>query len=186
MNSFKFFNHLGNFIFNQYMAYPHVTLYHPQLILFWGNYREARQILCLIFVERIITAKVIERIMKKITYLSHLAVSYLTGTNTSVDALTPKVQKETLQSFRCGKVCIFFYLLCTARSFAILVLLINDLYIWCQVNLLFATDVVEEGIHVPNCSSVIRFDLPKTVRSYVQSRGRARQNDSQYTIMLER
>lgn len=55
-----------------------------------------------------------------------------------------------------------------------------------QINLLFATDVVEEGIHVPNCSCVIRFDLPKTVRSYVQSRGRARQIDSQFIIMLER
>ncbi|KAK3040371.1 hypothetical protein RJ639_026776 [Escallonia herrerae] len=40
-----------------------------------------------------------------------------------------------------------------------------------KVNLLFAIDVVKEGIHVPNCSSVIRFDLPKRVRSYVQSRG---------------
>lgn len=55
-----------------------------------------------------------------------------------------------------------------------------------QVNLLFATDVVEEGIDVPHCSSVIRFDLPKTVRSYVQSRGRARQTESQYILMLER
>ncbi|KAL6217730.1 hypothetical protein ACLB2K_010947 [Fragaria x ananassa] len=55
-----------------------------------------------------------------------------------------------------------------------------------KVNLLFATDVVEEGIHVQNCSYVIRFDLPKTVRSYVQSRGRARKDDSQFIIMLER
>ncbi|CAL5419477.1 unnamed protein product [Camellia sinensis] len=125
-------------------------------VLICGS-REARQVLCLIFVERIITAKVIERVMKRTDYLSHLTVSYLTGSNSSVDALAPKVQKETLESFRSGK-----------------------------VNLLFATDVVEEGIHVPNCSSVIRFDLPKTVRSYVQSRGRARQNDSHFVMMLER
>ncbi|KAL0006265.1 hypothetical protein SO802_013826 [Lithocarpus litseifolius] len=45
---------------------------------------------------------------------------------------------------------------------------------------------IEEGIHVPNCSCVIRFDLPKTVRSYVQSRGRARQDNSQFVMMLER
>ncbi|GAB2276325.1 Belongs to the helicase [Dionaea muscipula] len=55
-----------------------------------------------------------------------------------------------------------------------------------QINLLFATDVVEEGIHVPNCSCVVRFDLPKTVRSYIQSRGRARQNGSLFITMLER
>lgn len=39
---------------------------------------------------------------------------------------------------------------------------------------------------MPKCSCVIRFDLPKTVRSYIQSRGRARQNDSQFVVMLER
>ena len=55
-----------------------------------------------------------------------------------------------------------------------------------QVNLMFTTDVAEEGIHVPNCSFVVRFDLPKTVRSYVQSRGRARQSDSRYILMIER
>lgn len=64
--------------------------------------------LCLIFVERIITAKVIERVVKKVTSLSHFSVSYLTGSNTSVDGLAPKVQKETLESFRSGKVVPFF------------------------------------------------------------------------------
>ncbi|KAK2645038.1 hypothetical protein Ddye_020233 [Dipteronia dyeriana] len=125
-----------------------------QLFLSLGG---ATQVLCLIFVDRIIAAKVVERFVKRVAYLDHLTVSYLTGSKTSVDSLTPKMQKEILESFRCGK-----------------------------INLLFATDVVEEGIHVPNCSWVIRFDLPKTVRSYVQSRGRARQTDSQFIMMLER
>lgn len=62
------------------------------------------QVLCLIFVERIITAKVIERFMKKVTSLSHFTVSYMTGSNTSVDSLPPKRQKQTLESFRSGKV----------------------------------------------------------------------------------
>lgn len=64
--------------------------------------------LCLIFVERIITAKVIERIVKKIKSLSHFTVSYLTGSNRSADGLAPKVQKEILESFRSGKVVDFF------------------------------------------------------------------------------
>ncbi|OVA04235.1 Ribonuclease III domain [Macleaya cordata] len=128
-----------------------------ELLQIFQSFGEVKQLLCLIFVERIITAKVIERFMRKVSYLSHFTVSYLTGGNASVDALKPKVQKETLNAFRCGK-----------------------------VNLLFTTDVAEEGIHVPNCSRVIRFDLPKTVRSYVQSRGRARQSGSQYVLMLER
>ncbi|XP_020097206.1 endoribonuclease Dicer homolog 3a-like [Ananas comosus] len=137
------------------LGYVSSKLY--ELIQIFQSFGVPRQVLCLIFVERIITARVVERLIRKICYLSHFIVSYLTGGSSSVDALTPKVQKETLDSFRSGK-----------------------------VNLLFTTDVAEEGIDVPQCSFVIRFDLPKTVRSYVQSHGRARQSASQYIIMLER
>ncbi|XP_020236555.1 endoribonuclease Dicer homolog 3a isoform X2 [Cajanus cajan] len=128
-----------------------------ELIQLFESFGESSQVLCLIFVDRIITAKVIERFIKKVPQISHLTVSYLTGNTTSVDALAPKRQKEILDCFHSGK-----------------------------VNLLFTTDVLEEGIHVRNCSCVIRFDLPKTVRSYVQSRGRSRQANSQYVLMLER
>lgn len=138
------------------MGYVTPKLY--ELLQIFLSFGGAGLVLCLIFVDRIVAAKVIERFVKKrVSVLSHFMVAYITGNNSSVDALAPKVQKETLESFRSGK-----------------------------VNLLFATDVVEEGIHVPSCSYVIRFDLPKTVRSYVQSRGRARQDNSQYLIMLER
>uniref|UniRef100_A0A0E0IU74 Dicer-like protein 3b n=1 Tax=Oryza nivara TaxID=4536 RepID=A0A0E0IU74_ORYNI len=77
--------------------------------------------------------------------------------STSKDALSPAVQRFTLDLFRAGK-----------------------------VNLLFTTDVTEEGVDVPNCSCVIRFDLPRTVCSYVQSRGRARRNNSEFILMIER
>jgi len=59
---------------------------------------------CLIFVDRKISARVIERTMKKIGRLSCFRVSFLTGGCSSVDALTPKMQKDTLDSFRSGKV----------------------------------------------------------------------------------
>ncbi|TYJ02321.1 hypothetical protein E1A91_A13G219900v1 [Gossypium mustelinum] len=109
---------------------------------------EPSQVLCLVFVERIVTAKVIERFVKQVSCLSCFVVSCLTGSNTSVDSMAPKIQKETLEYF-----------------------MVND---------------CGEGIHIPNCSCVIRFDLPKTVWSYVQSRGRARQSGSQFIMMLER
>ncbi|MCL7031503.1 hypothetical protein MKW94_015389 [Papaver nudicaule] len=127
------------------------------LVETFQSFRDVKNLLCLIFVERIITAKVVDRFMRKVSYLSDFKVAYLTGGNGSMDALKPKAQKETLDAFRSGK-----------------------------VNLLFTTDVAEEGLHIPNCSRVVRFDLPKTVRSYIQSRGRARQSDSQYVLMLER
>ncbi|EYU29224.1 hypothetical protein MIMGU_mgv1a0001671mg, partial [Erythranthe guttata] len=128
-----------------------------ELLEIFRSFGNDKDVLCIIFVERIMTAKVIERVMCKITDLSHFNVSYLTGSNSSTGGLSPEAQKKVLESFRAGK-----------------------------VNLLFSTDVVEEGIDVAKCSCVIRFDLPKTVRSYIQSRGRARHKDSEYIIMLER
>nr|CAB3494370.1 unnamed protein product [Digitaria exilis] len=117
----------------------------------------SEEVLCLIFVERIMTAKAVERFMRGIVNFSRFSISYLTGGSTSKDALSPAVQRFTLDLFRAGK-----------------------------VNLLFTTDVTEEGIDVPNCSCVIRFDLPRTVCSYVQSRGRARRSNSSYVLMIER
>jgi len=111
----------------------------------------------MIFVERIMTAKAVERFMRGNVNFSRFSISYLTGGSTSKDSLSPAVQRFTLDLFRAGK-----------------------------VNLLFTTDVTEEGIDVPNCSCVIRFDLPRTVCSYVQSRGRARRSSSSYVLMIER
>ena len=69
--------------------------------------KEAAKVSCLIFVERIITAKVVDIIVKRIADVSHLEVAYMTGNSTSVDAMSTKLQKETLESFHSGKVYIF-------------------------------------------------------------------------------
>ena len=39
---------------------------------------------------------------------------------------------------------------------------------------------------IPGCSYVVRFDLPKGVRSWVQSRGRARKRKSVYVVLVDR
>jgi endoribonuclease Dicer len=54
------------------------------------------------------------------------------------------------------------------------------------LNCLFATSVAEEGLDVPDCNLVVRFDLYSTVIQYIQSRGRARQANSRYVHMIER
>ncbi|KAI1177932.1 hypothetical protein F4777DRAFT_586951 [Nemania sp. FL0916] len=54
-----------------------------------------------------------------------------------------------------------------------------------ELNCLFATSAGEEGIDIPNCNIVIRFDLYKTVIQYIQSRGRARRIDSKFYQMVE-
>ncbi|KAJ3370349.1 Dicer-like protein 1 [Allomyces arbusculus] len=53
-----------------------------------------------------------------------------------------------------------------------------------KINLLFSTQVAEEGLDIPACNTVIRFSLPKTVISLIQSRGRARHRSSKYVVMI--
>jgi endoribonuclease Dicer len=47
-----------------------------------------------------------------------------------------------------------------------------------------ASDVLEEGIDIPKCNLVVKFDVPKNYRSYIQSKGRARHRSSNYYIMV--
>ncbi|KAB8229093.1 putative RNA helicase/RNAse III [Aspergillus alliaceus] len=55
-----------------------------------------------------------------------------------------------------------------------------------EINCLFATSVAEEGLDIPDCNLVVRFDLYQTLIQYVQSRGRARHSSSVYATMVER
>jgi endoribonuclease Dicer len=54
-----------------------------------------------------------------------------------------------------------------------------------KVNCLFATAVAEEGLDIPDCNFVVRFDLYDTLIQYIQSRGRARHAESTYVTMVE-
>lgn len=54
-----------------------------------------------------------------------------------------------------------------------------------DINCLFATQVAEEGIDVPDCDLIIRFDLHDSAIQYIQSRGRARQAKSTFVHMVE-
>jgi len=54
-----------------------------------------------------------------------------------------------------------------------------------HINCLFATSVAEEGLDVPDCNLVVRFDPCKTMIQYIQSRGRARHKHSKFVHMVE-
>ncbi|KOM32927.1 hypothetical protein LR48_Vigan01g248300 [Vigna angularis] len=64
---------------------------------------------------------------------------------------------------------------------------LQNLGIWgaLQLNLLVATKVGEEGLDIQTCCLVIRFDLPETVASFIQSRGRARMPQSEYAFLVD-
>ncbi|KAK4705810.1 endoribonuclease Dicer, partial [Phenoliferia sp. Uapishka_3] len=53
-------------------------------------------------------------------------------------------------------------------------------------NVLVATSVAEEGLDFPTCSVVIRFDGIRTITSFIQSRGRARADDSSLFVLAVR
>ncbi|KAF2682135.1 hypothetical protein K458DRAFT_342502 [Lentithecium fluviatile CBS 122367] len=54
-----------------------------------------------------------------------------------------------------------------------------------ELNCLFSTSVAEEGLDIPQCNLVVRFDLYRSMIGYVQSRGRARHRNSTYLHMVE-
>ena len=52
-------------------------------------------------------------------------------------------------------------------------------------NLIIATSVLEEGIDVSTCGTILCFDAPMNLISFVQRRGRARKRGSKYIILME-
>ncbi|KAL1448728.1 hypothetical protein MTO96_028164 [Rhipicephalus appendiculatus] len=53
-----------------------------------------------------------------------------------------------------------------------------------ECNLLVATSVVQEGIEVPRCNLVVRFDPPENFRAYIQSKGKAKAAGSRYFVLV--
>ena len=51
-------------------------------------------------------------------------------------------------------------------------------------NLIISTNVCEEGIDIAACNTVICFEAPQNLKSFIQRRGRARSIESRYIIMF--
>ena len=54
-----------------------------------------------------------------------------------------------------------------------------------EFNVLVGTSVIEEGLDVRKCSLVVKFDGVDNYREYVQSKGRARAENSKYVVFAE-
>ncbi|KAL9000121.1 MAG: hypothetical protein Q9169_001196 [Polycauliona sp. 2 TL-2023] len=113
---------------------------------------------CIVFVDQRYTARLLCYLFARIGS-PHLKLGILIGTRTgdAGDVKTSfKQQMMTLHKFKKG-----------------------------DLNCLFATSVAEEGLDIPDCNLVIRFDLYSTLIQYIQSRGRARHVASKYIHMIE-
>uniref|UniRef100_A0A2N9FEH6 Uncharacterized protein n=1 Tax=Fagus sylvatica TaxID=28930 RepID=A0A2N9FEH6_FAGSY len=121
------------------------------------EYRDLKDIRCIVFVERVITAIVLHYLLNELLpKYSSWKSKYIAGNNTRLQSQTRKKQNEIVEEFRKG-----------------------------MVNIIVATSILEEGLDVQSCNLVIRFDPCSTVCSFIQSRGRARMQNSDYLLMLK-
>ncbi|KAL2352640.1 dsRNA-specific nuclease [Cryomyces antarcticus] len=113
---------------------------------------------CIVFVEKRHTAQLLENVFSQIGG-PNLRTGTLIGTSRSTLVgikSSLRQQVMTLIKFRKG-----------------------------ELNCLFSTSIAEEGLDIPDCNLIVRFDLYKTMIQYIQSRGRARHRNSKYLHMIE-
>ncbi|EZA50771.1 Endoribonuclease Dcr-1 [Ooceraea biroi] len=53
-----------------------------------------------------------------------------------------------------------------------------------ECNLLISTSILEEGIDIPKCNFVMRYDFPRNYQSYVQCKSRARAIDALHVLLV--
>ncbi|CAG9824066.1 unnamed protein product [Phaedon cochleariae] len=129
--------------------------------------RSKEELCCLIFTQRRFTAKVIYHVLDALRQadeeFAHIKPNFMVGYNnnpmndTREGLFISKKNKQVLNSF------------------------VNK-----EINVLVASNVLEEGVDIPKCTLVIKYDKPEDYRSYIQSKGRARHKDSLYYIVVER
>ncbi|KAJ4883537.1 Dicer-like protein 4 [Raphanus sativus] len=128
-----------------------------QLIKILSAFRIEPHMKCIIFVNRIVTARTLSCILNSLKLLESWKSDFLVGLSSGLKSMSRKNMKTILERFQSK-----------------------------ELNLLVATKVGEEGLDIQTCCLVIRFDLPETVTSFIQSRGRARMPKSEYAFLVDR
>lgn len=128
-------------------------------LLFWLSkyYERSGDARCIVFTEQRHTARLLQLIFSSIGP-ANLRSGVLVGVNSRAGEHNVSLRNQilTVGKFRRG-----------------------------ELNCMFSTSVAEEGLDIPQCNLVVRFDLYRTMIGYVQSRGRARHHNSKYLHMLE-
>uniref|UniRef100_A0A8I6Y5Y1 Uncharacterized protein n=2 Tax=Hordeum vulgare subsp. vulgare TaxID=112509 RepID=A0A8I6Y5Y1_HORVV len=116
-----------------------------------------QDIRCIVFVERVVTSIVLESLLSIINQMPGWIIKHIAGNRPMLHNQSRNKQTEIVDAFKGGK-----------------------------VHIIVTTQVLEEGLNVPGCHLVIRFDPPTTGRSFIQSRGRARMPNSEYVLLVRR
>ncbi|RAL54476.1 hypothetical protein DM860_001604 [Cuscuta australis] len=120
------------------------------------EYRSIKDLRCIIFVERVIAAIVLPSLLNELFMeLFGWKAKYTAGNASVLQSQSRRAQNQIVDEFRMG-----------------------------MVNIIVATSILEEGLDVQNCNLVIRFDPSSTVCSFIQSRGRARMQNSEFILMV--
>lgn len=127
------------------------------LLLSLLEYRDVENLRCIVFVQRVITATVLQSLLSSLLQFSKWGCSHMSGNKSGLQTQSRKEHLSIVDSFRRGK-----------------------------INIIIATQILEEGLDIQSCNMVIRFDPSPTVCSFIQSRGRARMPGSDYILILER
>nr|XP_027087442.1 endoribonuclease Dicer homolog 2 isoform X4 [Coffea arabica] len=121
------------------------------------EYRDQKDLRCIIFAERIITAIVLQALLNELLpSKSGWRTAYMVGLSSNLQSQSRNKQHRIVEEFRKG-----------------------------LLNIIVATSILEEGLDVQSCNLVIRFDPSATVCSFIQSRGRARMQNSDFLIMVK-
>ncbi|KAK7412825.1 hypothetical protein VNO78_04480 [Psophocarpus tetragonolobus] len=121
------------------------------------EYRGLTDMRCIIFVQRVITAIVLQDLLNTLLpKYNSWKTKFIAGHNSGLQNQSRRKQNEIVEEFRMG-----------------------------LVNIIVATSILEEGLDVQSCNLVIRFDPCPTVCSFIQSRGRARMQNSDYILMVK-
>lgn len=141
---------------------------------------------CIVFVERVITAIVLQKLLSKLLpKLSGWEAGYIAGNASQLQSQSRRVQNALVEEFRKGMVWCLPSENCM-KYITYQLTHLNMRLLHLQVNVIVSTSILEEGLDVQSCNLVIRFDPSATVCSFIQSRGRARMQNSDYLLMVRR
>ncbi|KAK4265332.1 hypothetical protein QN277_026397 [Acacia crassicarpa] len=149
-------DHVSDFSSLDILKEPFFSRKLLRLIGILSSFRPRPDMKCIVFVNRIVTARSMSFILQQLKILARWQSEFLVGVHARIKSFSRKTMGIILDKFRCG-----------------------------ELNLLVATKVGEEGLDIQTCCLVIRFDLPETVASFIQSRGRARMPQSEYAFLVD-